>query len=465
MELFTLDKPKDKIILSEDQEIALREIKNFLKSKKDVLTLSGFAGSGKTHLTKYLIADLYTNDHSYILIAPTHKAKLVLSKFAGEEAFTLHQLLLLSPRIEIENFDIRFLEFIQNNNKEAKCEIPYGGLVIVDEASMINDDLYDILVAKCKEEKCKILFVGDKSQLRPVKNGKTSKVFDNDNVIYLTKIHRQKENNPLSKLIFKARNEIIPRNELITSIDELGSLYAFDEAKEFLRTSLPSFDEMVKSRDILHCKLLTYTNARVQKFNAAIRKNILNTDKEYVKGDIITCYDTSESGIYEYINSEDYFVNNVSFERQSLPETRCSFSVINLELKNSENKSHGWIPMLSKNNPSEDFSYLAERIEQLRLIALNEKKGTREYGKKWQNYFRLYNSFFSPVDLFYDNRLIKKKGFDYGYALTVHKSQGSSFDKVFIDIDSFKKCRDLEEVRQLQYVGLSRTRSDIYVLK
>lgn len=422
MELFTLAKPKNQIILSEDQEIALSKIKDFLKGKDDVLTLSGFAGSGKTHLMKYLISELSIDDSGYVLIAPTHKAKLVLSKFVGEEAFTLHQLLLLSPRIEIENFDIRFLEFVQNMNKEARCEIPYEGLVIVDEASMINDDLYDLLVKRCKEEKCKVLFVGDISQLRPVKNGKTSKVFDNNNVIYLTKIHRQKENNPLSKLIFKARNEIIPRDELITSIDELGSLYAFEDPKEFLRTSLPSFDNLVKSKDILHCKLLTYTNARVQKFNSAIRKNILNTNKEYVRGDVITCYDTSESGIYEYINSEDYFVDSVSFDRHSLPETNVVFSVINLELKNSENKSHGWIPMLSKDNSSEDFTYLAGRIEQLRLMALNEKKGTKEYGRKWQNYFRLYNSFFSPVDLFYDNRLIKKKGFDYGYALTVHKS-------------------------------------------
>lgn len=49
--------------------------------------------------------------------------------------------------------------------------------------------------------------------------------------------------------------------------------------------------------------------------------------------------------------------------------------------------------------------------------------------------------------------------------LKIKELQGSSFDKVFIDIDSFKRCRDLEEVRQLQYVGLSRTRSDIYMLK
>ena len=51
------------------------------------------------------------------------------------------------------------------------------------------------------------------------------------------------------------------------------------------------------------------------------------------------------------------------------------------------------------------------------------------------------------------------------YLLLKRILQGSSFDKVFIDIDSFKRCRDLEEVRQLQYVGLSRTRSDIYLLK
>ena len=63
-----------------------------------------------------------------------------------------------------------------------------------------------------------------------------------------------------------------------------------------------------------------------------------------------------------------------------------------------------------------------------------------------------------------DNRVIKKKTFDYGYALTVHKSQGSSFNTVFVDIANINACSDEKVLRQLQYVAISRTKGDVYLL-
>ena len=74
-------------------------------------------------------------------------------------------------------------------------------------------------------------------------------------------------------------------------------------------------------------------------------------------------------------------------------------------------------------------------------------------------------SFASPIDLYYDNRLIKKKSFGYGYAMTIHRSQGSSINNVFIDMKDVSVCRDKEELRQLQYVGVSRTKTNCHILQ
>ena len=73
------------------------------------------------------------------------------------------------------------------------------------------------------------------------------------------------------------------------------------------------------------------------------------------------------------------------------------------------------------------------------------------------------DSFSIPFDLFYENRLIKKKTFDYGYCITSHKSQGSSYNNIFVDIKDINKCIDDVERRQMQYVAISRTFNDVYI--
>ena len=85
--------------------------------------------------------------------------------------------------------------------------------------------------------------------------------------------------------------------------------------------------------------------------------------------------------------------------------------------------------------------------------------------KYWKDYFALINSFATLCTLKFENRTIKKRTFTYGYAMTTHKLQGSSIDNMFVDLEDICNNPDPEELRQLEYVALSRTRKNVYILK
>ena len=109
---------------------------------------------------------------------------------------------------------------------------------------------------------------------------------------------------------------------------------------------------------------------------------------------------------------------------------------------------------------------LAATIENFRISAIEAKRnGNRTRSTfLWKKYFEMIKSFATPRDIMWDNRVIKKKTFDYGYASTIHKIQGSSLGTVFIDMANVLVCKNVDEIRQMQYVSLSRTKTDAYIL-
>jgi ATP-dependent exoDNAse (exonuclease V) alpha subunit len=69
--------------------------------------------------------------------------------------------------------------------------------------------------------------------------------------------------------------------------------------------------------------------------------------------------------------------------------------------------------------------------------------------KDWNLYFKLKESF---IDL------------RHAEALTIHKSQGSTFGTVFVDTTSLYTCRNPNERRRLLYVACSRARHKLYLV-
>lgn len=443
--------------LGEEQVNAINSLKRFLNDKEVAFLVSGYAGTGKTTIMKIFIEYLKSINKPYCLCAPTHKAKLVLEGATGGDAITLHKLLSLTPNIEILELDFNSLQFVTRGKKNG---IPNNGVVICDEASMINDGLFTLLCQRCADIKTKIVFLGDIAQLKPI-NEATSKVFSINNKVNLTKIYRQAEDNIILNVLTVLRDQCVDHFQDITSTE--GSIECKD-LKSFVGNAVLKYRDAVASGDITCAKILAYTNKRVSNYNQVVHKFLFSEDLPYYKGEFLTGCENIDTGVSTFFNSMDYIITEEPILTDiSIPE----FGVLpswQLDLYDSVTNEVNRTNIISQDVDISTFNALAALIEYYRISAIQarNKMAARQC---WRIYYEILNSFTSPINLYYDNRLVRKKSFDYGFACTVHRSQGSSYNDVFVDIQNIKKCFDSKERRQLEYVALSRTKHDVFILQ
>lgn len=446
------------IQLSNEQLEAVDKIKEFLKSSSIAFSLMGSAGTGKTLIMNTLCMQLQ-KQLPVVLCAPTHKAKLVLSRSTGRDCETLHSLLALTPNLDIFELDFNMLMF--KSNDERVC-IPSKGLVICDEASMINDDLFNALVLKCKERKTKILFVSDDKQLRPVKSDTKSLVYKVANQFTLNKIFRQSEENALLPILSILRNEPIEFFKDIKGKE--GSLKCEYNINSFLKSYIKEIKQAISNEDILATKLTAYTNAKVDAYNKAIKTVLFGNDKDYFKGELLTSCDNIFIKGFNIWNSMDYIINsNPVYTSIYLPYFDDKISGWSFYILDKVTNCSIDIFLLDKETPFITLNKLAYKLEDLRVKAIKAKGSKKQ--ALWGMYFELNNSFATPVDIYLDGRLIKKKSFSGGYACTVHKLQGSTYQSIYVDMKNINTCFDKETKQQLQYVALSRTRTNAVILQ
>ena len=93
---------------------------------------------------------------------------------------------------------------------------------------------------------------------------------------------------------------------------------------------------------------------------------------------------------------------------------------------------------MDKSNPS---PYSQSESQKL----YNEKVKYLAQVKQWQSYFDLSRMFDDVA---------------YAYSLTVHKSQGSTIDYVFLDVGDMRSCSDRQK---LQYTALTRAKTQVLI--
>jgi exodeoxyribonuclease V alpha subunit len=121
-----------------------------------ISVLTGGPGVGKTACTKAIVAEADRAAVSVALCAPTGRAARRLEEATGHEARTIH----------------RLLEWMPGREPAYKPGRPLPAeLVIVDEASMLNLRLIEVLLAGLAET-THVVFVGDADQLPPIGAGK-----------------------------------------------------------------------------------------------------------------------------------------------------------------------------------------------------------------------------------------------------------------------------------------------------
>lgn len=489
-----IDDLKPQLLPNEDQLIALEHLCNFLEDKDSIATvLSGSAGTGKTFCVNLLmqLINVHYKNYDIVLAAPTHKAKNVLRRFTNDElpASTLHSLLGLKPNVSIADFDAKNIDFLYGFSLDF---VNLETLYIIDECSMINDKLYDHIIKTLGDSNSnKILFIGDSKQLNPVKQLEKSKVFNKTDYpgFNLTKVMRQKDKSILLDVLTALRDE--PMEQFTQNVGEQEGIYVYSNVKTFMGDIISKYKTHDFREDPFKYKVLTYTNKRVKEYNNSIRR-LLGRTEPFVPGDVLMGYDNftckndgkirpqlavydSREKVSEYgtagkdadlniYNSSDYIILNTKKGHHYVPYYG-NVSAYLLKILDTVDNQEIVFFMLDPEMDPKIYDQIAVIMESIRLSAID--KWAKPYTKKkaWQKWYEMKASFWSMVDLEYDGRVINKATFDYGYAISIHKSQGSTYEEVFVDSNDMHKCPVPEELRSLQYVALSRAKKYINILQ
>lgn len=192
------------------------------------------------------------------------------------------------------------------------------------------------------------------------------------------------------------------------------------------------------------CKLLCWTNKKVKFWNTQIRRTMVNQRKKslppeetihdeiVMNGELLMGYQNYIDGL---MNSSEYVVTDIEYE-----EVTCDFGnfINGSPAEGREFESTFAVYNVRLSNDLEDFNVnivepTTENYQKFMPVFtwyLNQGK----FGRKWPMYYGWKKNYMLLTDIYsVDKKLIVKKDVDYAYALSTHKSQGSTYTNVFVD--------------------------------
>ncbi len=420
------------IDLSQQQWDALQALEAFVRSDEKIYLLTGYAGTGKTTLLQALIARLQQQRDSrpIALTALSNKATKVLQAMAYRwgcevDCMTCCKLLGLRPVIDKETGGQKFEPDRDRKNLTTEYD-----LVVVDECSMINQEMWDLLINSVSQltQGTKLLFVGDSAQLPPVGEEKAPCF---EKIIHrcdLTEVIRY--GGVIGLLAEEVRTHLdrpmMPRPESDRNATNTEGIFTLP-LSHWEKLMLRAFTSPAYEKDPDQVRVLAYTNKRVNYLNNKIRAAIYG-DKAA-----------------RFVAGERLVANNVCLGRDGiLLQTSEECTVLEAYLTRFE----GWLVW--------ELEIETEEHQERKLRVLHEDEQQRLKGllsdhaekKQWMSFWD-YKQLFHEVS--------------YAYSLTVHKSQGSTFQDVFVDVPNLMLNRKVTERNQLYYVAFTRAAKRLFL--
>jgi len=546
------------ITLSKDQETALTGLISFLDQKfiknninSYCATLSGYAGTGKTTLTKEFLRIARIRKMKVAGVAPTHKAKKVLARTLNNKSFIqIATLTVASLLLKTREHSYTGTKNFSNNSKGGK--ISDYDLLLIDEVSMVSDRDFDDIIKHANIHGTKIIFIGDDAQIpNPaqafIKNSegflvkKISKAFSLKHHLSLTKIIRQGSSNPLISVYDFIRQNInspikLPKKSEINAKGE-GITWCTDyfDFADKIKEAFTNPKYKKSSQDYADLRVIAYTNDRVTHYNREIRIMIKRM-KDIDVGEILMGYENVGFPYKVIENGQDYIVTKIVLTKTHEIELRnktfsklvgklitvkeidtpkistlffpdinsgSNFDVLMELVKRAENNNENHSTRLdfakyaelknqmiflqnvyrikgvimtsadAKNAHPLLFTNVTQIIDERddgdRKVIINEPN--RQIHAKYPDIIKeraLDSKSVAVSEKLIDRYLIINKDIDYGYAITSHKSQGSTYEKVFIDENDFSRVKNswnyrlgatedrTREINQLKYVAFTR---------
>lgn len=400
--------------LTNDQQAATAAFTHFMTTDETEMVLSGGAGVGKTTLLKHfmelktpaLICKLAGIEPitEWHLTATTNKAAEVLSASTGWPTSTVHSFLGLSVFNDYETGRAKI-------SKTKKFNVKRNALIVVDEASMVDHQLRKFINEGTIN--CKILYVGDHCQLAPVGEDVSPVFVDVDNRSYLNEIVRSQNTPDITRLALQLRETV--ETGIFNPIHGVpGTIDYLDAAQAEAEIRLHFVDQPTLGEN---ARILAFTNNKVVGFNAYIRQ-ARGLPEHLVVGDKVIACNASFAGQGRLRIEQEITVLRVSPSSRIFPVPGVpDFEVYDLDT------SHGAIVV-----PVNRHHWQA-LIKHFKKVA------------DWGNFYMLQEQIAD----------VRPRE-----ACTVHKSQGSTYRTVFIDLADIGTCRIASQAARMLYVACSR---------
>jgi exodeoxyribonuclease-5 len=459
---YSLLKSKFPFTPTSKQDMVLMQLSQFVfdTNKDSIYLLKGYAGTGKTSIIGTIVSNLWEVKKNAVLLAPTGRAAKVISNYAKKEAFTIHKKIYF-PKKESGGG----VKFVMQPNKHRNT------IFIVDEASMISDTpsdsksfessslLDDLMQYVYSGHQCKLLLIGDKAQLPPVKSDlspalnedKLSLNYNKDVIgIELDEVVRQEQDSGilvnatelravLETGIYESyKFNVSPFKDIVRLIDGYEIMDAINDAY-----SNEGYEETA---------IIVRSNKRANAYNQQIRQRILFNEAELSAGDFLMVVKnnyfwvkpTSEAG---FIANGDIIEVLEIFSIKELYGFR--FAEVNVKMVD-----------YPKMRPFETVLLLDTiDVESASLSYEESNRLYQEVSKDYENETSKYKRFLGVKNNKFFNALQVK----FSYAITCHKSQGGQWNTIFVEQPYLPEGMNKDYIRWL-YTAVTRAKEKLYLI-
>ena len=435
--------------LTDHQQSRFETVKTLLEGGVNRILIIGSAGTGKTTLSKSIIDWMRKtnfNPHFHngqlFVCAPTNKALAILqSKIDDPVIFkTVHSALRMRAyRDKVSGMETFIRTAVYGKAKKEDFDRAKGA--VIDEASMIPTKMAGQPEQFVKENnqrikgyledyKFPIIYLGDNKQLNPVGED-YSPIFHHDfAVVELTEIVRQGEGNPIIDL---SRDLSLIRTRQPAIVNGKG--YMFSNEK------LEIVENLSEANGSDQFKYLAYTNIEVDGMNSLVRQRIYGNPKKIEKHETIVFnkpYETHYTN--EELKVEDLAITTFDVP---VPTDRTRYDPDGMPLNNLDKIR------MKCYRINDSINVVHEHSEKVFSLVFNTlQQNNRKFGwdGKGQHFFK---------DQFAE--------ITYNHAITVHKSQGSTYKIAVVNVGNIDFNRKEEEHQRMLYTAVTRA-SDLVIL-
>lgn len=193
------------MILTNKQQEGLNIAVSRYRLGEKYTCISGYAGSGKSTLVRFIIDALEVDEEDVAYVAFTGKASNVLKQKGCPNATTAHKLLYWAKPTKDGKFIFTEKESLDHQYK----------VIVVDEVSMLPKIMWDLLLS----HGVYILACGDPFQLPPIDKTQDNHVLDTPH-IFLDEIMRQAKESEIIRLSMHIR-EGLPLQNFIANGEQV----------------------------------------------------------------------------------------------------------------------------------------------------------------------------------------------------------------------------------------------------